>query len=407
MLRMTNKSRADAPDSFERAAVSAMGGLSSAFSELVAALGGSIRRPVDLERALELEPKLAWQVFRIALAEAPLAEAGNVPSRPSVQKLVAAAASRGVPESVIKRMDSAIEAFEECAARHAGDREGLLSLVHGVPNEASNSFHLKIRKSLFRPQAYLWGVQARALLRTAITPPVAPGSPVKWVLLSGNIGVQRLRGDAPATISSWMRKHTPEGKIAAKSSEDDLGIEVLTEFCSDPPPRILSGVNYEGSIQIELALPQTGLLGASSMYLCRAQENAADARLRGSTEQMMITTPTQEVVYDMLVPAGWTNPATARVGIFGNRYNVNRAFEEIESDRLPQQETIRYMGALDTVPPIALSQRHADAVRHVLERHGCLGTRFDVYRCRVQFPALHTVIVMRVDPATAAGGPRQ
>jgi hypothetical protein len=40
---------------------------------------------------------------------------------------------------------------------------------------------------------------------------------------------------------------------------------------------------------------------------------------------------------------------------------------------------------------------HAEAVREAIHRAGWAGTKFDVYRCRVEYPVLFTMFAARVD----------
>ncbi|MBC7773230.1 MAG: hypothetical protein H7210_12090 [Pyrinomonadaceae bacterium] len=41
--------------------------------------------------------------------------------------------------------------------------------------------------------------------------------------------------------------------------------------------------------------------------------------------------------------------------------------------------------------------RAREAVTHVLKRLGWFGTRFDVYRARVLYPVMHTLLSLRAD----------
>jgi hypothetical protein len=51
------------------------------------------------------------------------------------------------------------------------------------------------------------------------------------------------------------------------------------------------------------------------------------------------------------------------------------------------------------VPPLPGEPAHAGAVRHAIESSGWLGTRFDVYRSRVEYPVLFTMFSARVEIA--------
>src|SRR6185295_12335821 len=106
--------------------------------------------------------------------------------------------------------------------------------------------------------------------------------------------------------------------------------------------------------------------------------------------RLFVTIPVETVVWELLIPAGLTDPATARVVVYGRRAHPEHVYDERKGDLLPQREIVTYLGALEHLPPIPGAPRHSDAVRHVLKQQGWLGTKFDAYRCRVQYPVLHS-----------------
>src|SRR5689334_2582279 len=89
-------------------AAEVMGELHAALSELLANTGEPVARAVDVERVFRLDKTLSWQVFR--LSQSPdIAEAGNVPSRTAVRRLLDAARRRRVPKPVLDRVAEAFE----------------------------------------------------------------------------------------------------------------------------------------------------------------------------------------------------------------------------------------------------------------------------------------------------------
>src|SRR3954468_1712033 len=97
--------------SFDEMAGRVMEDLQVAVREVISSLPQAVRRAVDLERALELERKLAWQVFRLSRATG-LSEVTNVPSLGSGLRVAAAARARGVPDPVLERFRQSFERFE-------------------------------------------------------------------------------------------------------------------------------------------------------------------------------------------------------------------------------------------------------------------------------------------------------
>jgi len=66
---------------------------------------------------------------------------------------------------------------------------------------------------------------------------------------------------------------------------------------------------------------------------------------------------------------------------------------------MAQRVILDYLGAHENVPPAPGQAGHAGAVRHAIEVSGWSGTRFDVYRCRVDYPVLFTMFSARVEAA--------
>lgn len=404
-LMSDTKSLAISATSFEDAATAVMIELQSALAKLVAHLPENVERAVDLERSLHLDKKLAWQVFRL-VRSASLGEAANVPSRRSADRLLKAAKAQRVPDGIVHQAAEALRRFEEFASLHGGDREGLTSLLSGIAAEKNDQYEVKVRRSLFRASAHVWGTQVQMQIRTAISyPKPAPQQVEDVALLIGDVGLQRLRESEPLSIVRWFRTgDSPRNKVEAEpgagpASEAPLidhGVGLLHEFCTHPLPKMVPKASVLGGVETELIIP-TGRAGAVTIYSSQLHENAEATPHAFYDGRMFITIPVDTVVWELLIPAGLTDPSTARVVVYGRRPHPEQVYEERLADLLPQRETVRYLGAMEGVPALDGAPRYPETVQHVLRELGWLGTRFDVYRCRVQYPVLHTLLVLRVD----------
>jgi hypothetical protein len=386
-----------------------MSELRAALHDLLAGLPEAIRRAVDVERTLRLEKKLAWQVFRLSRSTG-LEEVGNVPSLVSASRLVAAARERGASDEVLNRVSNAFERFESFAVEQCGDRAGLVSLISGLTHERSESFELRERRSLFRSNAHVWGLQARAQLRTFIYKPSAPREGLyRTVAVSGNVGLQGLRRGEPMSISSWFSMTpgtTPTGAEVgtAAAAAGNAEFELLKEFCSDPLPEQREVVTENGMVEVEMVIPPAGRSGAVTVYSTQTTPSPGDPHRVNPFAGMFISVPTAEIVTDLLIPAGATDPTTARVSVFGRRHHPEQVFRERRQDLLPQRERVVHYGPNDVVPAIESSPQHGAAVHEVMRRHGLHGLPFDLYRCRVLYPVLHSLIVVRINSMAASPG---
>src|SRR5258705_8489081 len=117
---------------FVVAATLVMAEFHSALRALVSATPGTIRTAADFHRAMGVDAKLGWQVYRIAHAESHLSSGLEVPSAVSMRKLFKAAVKQRVPEVIVKRASRAFEEFESLVHEHAGDRDSFASMVGAV-----------------------------------------------------------------------------------------------------------------------------------------------------------------------------------------------------------------------------------------------------------------------------------
>lgn len=379
-------------------AVTLMADLHGVLAELVAAIPGPVRRAVDVERALGLDKKLAWQVFRIARSTHPLAEVQNLPASASVRRLLAAARKRRVAPATVARLERSFERIDRFMLTHAGDREGLVSMLSGLGGRNDDQFKLKLRKSFFRSAAHFWGIHAQMVVRTSIFHGKPGAGYVEdSALIQATIGLERLRATQATDFVMMMRTKTdpivPGGPASAPIRHAP---ELLKDFCSGTLPEF--SPHPEGSQQGEskLRLPP-GRTGAATLYSMQLHEQVSNSLQVDYYGRTFVTLPTEAIVWEMLMPVGWTDPATIRGAMYGCREHPEQSFNERPADRTPQQESIEYLGALDSAPPLDGSPRHNEAVYHALARLGWLDTKFDVYRCRVQYPVLHTMLAIRVD----------
>lgn len=378
-------------------AVVLMTDLHRLLAELVAAIPGSIRRAVDVERALGLDKKLAWQVFRIARSAHPLAEVQNLPASASVRRLLSAARKRRIAAATVDRLEQAFERIDRFTLTHAGDRECLVSMLSGLGGRNDDQFKLKLRKSLFRSAAHFWGIYAKMVVRTSIFHGKPGGGYVEdSALIQATIGLERLRATQATDFVMMMRTKTDPIVPGPASAPIRHPPELLKEFCSGPLPEF--SPHPEGSPQGEskLRLPP-GRTGAATLYSMQLHEQISNSLQVDYYGRTFVTLPTEAIVWEMLMPVGWTDPATIRGAMYGCREHPEQSFNERPADRTPQQESIEYLGALDGAPSLDGSPHHGEAVHHALARLGWLDTKFDVYRCRVQYPVLHTLMAIRVD----------
>jgi hypothetical protein len=399
--------------SLEDSAATTMAELQQACAALIGAVPGNITRPIHLERALRVDKKLAWQVFRIARASHPLAEAGNVPPRTAITRLMHAAERAKVAKATLDLLAKAFERFEAFVSHHGEDRSEVVSMLGGLGFDGSGESLLKTRKSLYRGNAAVWGVQCGLYIKSVIfhEGKATDSRTDDAVLLNAHIGLQRLRTGAPMALNAFAYAVNQPAALGG-AGKDDLreiadfsaqphrdvrGLEVLAPYSTQPLPEMAARTDHTGKVETELMFPASGRAGAINLYTRQIYFGAAEGEQSQYSSNVAVSLPIETFVTELLVPTGWTDPGTARVGVYGRRGAVERVIEFRSIDLLPQRESITYLGSLEGPPPVPGAPRHTDAVRDTLGRLGWLGRRFDIYRCTVQYPVLHTMVRIAVD----------
>lgn len=384
--------------------------LQRALQDLVARLPGPSHRAVDIQRGLGVDKKLGWQLFRVVRAPQPLQEIVNVPSRWSMERLTAAAGKRGVPGVVIERVARAFEKFEAFVAAHGEDRSSLVSLINGISAQGDQQHELRVRRDLFRGLSHLWGIKAAAAVRTFVNY-ARPGdeSLLDTTMIAGTVGIQRLRRGVPLSLI-LNTQNDPAAAEAPKRDEAPAsesvptkrrygGLELVPEFTSRPAPKLVphEATTREGYRETEIVFPPSGRADGVTLYTSQFTAATGEGDQSSFSSNIFVTIPAELLVTEVLVPEGLSDPETVRASVYGRRTDPAKGFDRRPIDLLPQRETPMYLGTVESVPAVPGIPQHPDAVRHVLEPLGWHKARFDLYRCSVRYPALHTIIRLAVD----------
>lgn len=391
---------------FRAVATRALASVRASFRLLLAGLRQPVRRAADAQRALGIGRVLGWQVFRLANAEDPLLAAPFVPRSEALSKILSAANQNGVSETVLREVEAACAAFEVVVREHAGDRgafESMISML-GDADAGDGMGSLRDRRAAFRSSSNLWGVSAHTKVACSVCHPTPDGIAYDVLNVWGNVGVKQLRAGVNLHVSSrsgvssdpsW-RGILPGIGIEEASHrvpiESAKAVGLLEQFCSRPLPILIARDSGQGIIDLSMELRGVGRASSVTYYL-RRFTHAGMKRDEGPQNQVcFIAMPTEHVVIDMLIPAGDTDPGTAGAAVYGRLNDVHHALQTDARDRLPINVSNTYLGSSLADLHIPDAPKYPEMVRHLLEEQGWQNTAFDIYRCRLQYPLLHTAI---------------
>lgn len=388
--------------------------LQTTLADVTSALPGfsPSARAVDIQRLLGLDKKLGWQLHKFLSAPNPLAELASIPGEPSMRKILAAAARRSVSREITDRAAEAFEKFESLVAQHAKDRDELIALTNGLAATGNSSggsdqhHELRLRKAAFKSVSPLWGIKVETAIRTVGFAP-DEGDTQQTFVVNGFIGLQRLRHGVPLTIVANSRSNPTtagqsispwqsEQERAGKVQPADVGMRLIEELCTRPLPTMASQVLADGNIETDIQFPPSGRSGAVTLYGMHHVRATAAGTQALYGQNFTVRVPCERLHLELLVPRGWSNPETLCVSVYGRRDQVDRTFERRDVDLLPQRETGTYLGVMEAAALMPGVPQHQRAVQFAIEQVGWPNASFDIYRCEVEYPLLHTMISLHI-----------
>jgi hypothetical protein len=406
--------------SFETVAVQVVRRLRSAVRGVIGGLpqAGALRKAADLQRCLEIDSKLAWQVHKLAFAVDPTAGSLHFPKSVSMMRFLDAAAKRGASADRVESAQEAMAELDQLIKVHAGDRGAFDSMLSGLHAGASEELDMFHKRAAFNASSHFLGVQAKVNLGCTVYHPSA-SDPERFdaLVLHGKLGLRRLRRGT-SWIASWVRaadeddiKLQPVVREPLEPEAEALhGVSLLTEFCSKPLPKILQTPVSDDTINFEISNDGIGNAQAVTAILGdvyrRAFVRYRDAHNRIQCSRITVRTPSAVLVQDVLVHEGLFDPAEPRLSVYSDHRDQSPIVVGgvRESDRLSVQETVVRLGqGLDDLytPDVP---RYPEMVEYALHRMGWDPEKFEVWRCRVEYPVMPSTVTVQFDLPHKAGG---
>lgn len=398
----------DTAGTFEDDVSKALTRLRGALAEVIAAVPEDIAKGADLHRALQIDRKLSWRVFKVASAADPVAVGPHVPSRASMSTFFKAARKRGVPKTLIETASRVATDFEALVVAHAGDRATFDSMVSALAgDESAEQIDLMHRRLAFRGQRHILGAYAKTRLKFVA---IQPNEDPMWLdvmHVEGFVGLRRLRGDAPLVVSySGARNDDGSPLIVRREPLEPVsgphGMALLRQFCSEPLPEFRFVEAGPGFMKGELIAHDVGNRTAVTCVEGHVMP-AALPRYREEGNVLSgtiatVRTPCEVLVLDLLLRRNTYGPVKPTAFVHAEHLGEMAWDTAIqERHRLPGNPRVDYLGRGPSVLHTPDVPRYAELGRYVFERIGWDGDEFDVYRCRIEYPVMPSSVVLRFD----------
>lgn len=388
-------------DRFEDGAREVLSRLRNALGRAVAAIPGA-RKAAELRRILGLDAALAWQVFTIGTAEDVIAVGRLVPKARAMDRFVRAARKAGVDAEIMSEVERAYEDFDVWVCDNAETRESFTAILTSLRPPETVPW-TKLRRSAFRANCGVWGVSVRASVHCAVFHQ-RPTGEIDNLSLRAQVGVRGYRAGVGVSMSAMLRtwggSEPPPETPSPKVMHD--GARLLTEYCSKPVPRFERRSLLDGSTRDFLVLDSLGRTGEATVWWSSFNGNFPD----GSTKpphgcSCRCSDPTELLLVDLLLPQGWSDPETLGVRILGPD---SKFVPERKPTDLPFEGHAAHLGTRLQSMYTPQVPEYAGIVERELALRGWENTIFDVYRCVVRYPILHSFTLMYLGVEGAEGG---
>src|SRR4030095_4161021 len=117
-------------------------------------------------------------------------------------------------------------------------------------------------------------------------------------------------------------------------------------------------------------------------------------RQRSWDIRVLAAVPSRLLLIDMLVRRGWADPESVRASTHGDLADPRGVYENAGPFVMPAREAAAYLGTdvdLTYTPDVP---RCPDMIGTVLKANGWKETQFDIFRSRVRYPILHSMIMI-------------
>jgi hypothetical protein len=404
--------------SFEQDASDALRNVRASLANLIGSIGEKILRPTDLQKALDVDSKLSWQVFNVISESDIMAAAKLVPGDPSLKRLIQAARNRGVSDNLCEGVRHAIAEFNAVVDRHADDREEFDFMASSAASgPAAAAAELGFRRTAFRGESHIWGISIDCAASTTIARLLEDGLTTDEASILNTRGWRRLRLDATTSIVSY-RNYGAGGPSASRRIPLDAnaaelqGADLRPRFCTQPIPVFRKWLRPDGYTSVDVPSREIGRKSSFDLTLGHIYRKCPVAKgVNGEPiyhSDMRMHTPIRLLISYLIVHRPSFGVIKPSLQVFRSAPNDMNPVVASSVPQVLTREEISYMGVGKPAWRTPDIKGHDEMVQYAFDELGWNPAEFDVYRVRVEYPVLFSVarIHFAVASPVAVGPPQ-
>jgi len=360
------------------------------------------------------------KVFKAISAPGDLSVGLHLPGIIALRSFLKLAQRAGVREPAVSAAVHATEAFNDLVATHADDRNTFDSMISAlVVSEDAANINFQHRRATTRGQAHLFGLQARAHLKCLLIQP-SPGDPnlLDLANLTGFVSLRQWRPTQTPIVLTPAYTTNDAGTVREvrrepldPAADQTAGVALLPEFCTGPTLQLREVPAAPGRVLGQLL--GVGVGNTAAVTCIEGHINrAAVPRYKEPANKIgghlaEIRVPCDTLLLDLVVREDTFGPLRPTVSMCADHLaELRTPGSHSPWQSLEPYESVEYLGKGPAVLYTPDYPRYPELGRYAFDRLGWQGDRFDVYRCRIEYPIVPSTVAIFFDlPDRESGAP--
>lgn len=372
---------------------------------------GRVSKPADLQRALRVDINVCCKVFKAVSAPGVLSVGLHLPGIMALRSFLKLARRAGVRETVVSAALQATEEFNNLVTTHADDRTTFDSMISSlVVSEDAANVTFQHRRATARGQAHLFGMQARAQLKCLLVQPSANDpNLLDLANLTGFVSLRQWRPTQTPIVLTPAYTTNDAGTIRQvrrepldPTADQTAGVALLPQFCTGPSVQLREVPTVPGRVLGELlgvGVGNTAAVTCVEGHMNRAavpRYSEPANRIGGHLAEIRV--PCDTLLLDLVVREDTFGPLRPTVSMCADHLaELRTPGSNAPWQSLEPYESVEYLGKGPAVLYTPDYPRYPELGRYAFERLGWNAERFDVYRCRVEYPIVPSTVAIFFD----------
>ncbi|MGD1915464.1 MAG: hypothetical protein ACFCBV_04680 [Phycisphaerales bacterium] len=221
--------------------------LSEAVRAVLADVGLSTARAVDVAERLKIDKTLAWRLTKVAETAYPLSALASSPAPAGLRILLRSALKHGLSDAGAAALERAIGQLERVIGLVPEGRSGLISAIAGATSQ-SEAADREARRKIYQGAMHVFGMRIGVGYSCEIiTPSATDPMSCDSATVSGWAELRRVRPGSPMLLTAFASALAGDESAARwagsfrtleNEHSDDFGDYVLPEFSTQPLPAL-------------------------------------------------------------------------------------------------------------------------------------------------------------------------